>query len=75
MSGQITKKLSVLIVDDVELNREVLSIGLVDNYNVLHASNGREAIDIIESSNCYFIRWFSWAYRKSSRNGSFGLYI
>lgn len=51
MSGQITKKLSVLIVDDVELNREVLSIGLVDNYNVLHASNGREAIDIIESSN------------------------
>lgn len=51
MGEQITKKLSVLIVDDVELNREVLSIGLIDNYNVLHASNGREAIDIIESNN------------------------
>lgn len=45
-------KRQILIVDDVEYNREILSDVLEDEYNILTASDGREAIEIIkEKSN------------------------
>ena len=45
-----TKK-NVLIVDDVELNRAFLRDMLEDEYRVLEASNGLEALEIIEHLN------------------------
>lgn len=39
---------NILIVDDNKMNRQVLSKILSDNYNVLEAENGREALDILQ---------------------------
>lgn len=44
------QKQLVLIVDDMELNRSLLRDMLEDEYLVIEASNGREAIEILE--NC-----------------------
>ena len=41
---------TILIVDDVEINRDILADGFKDNYEIIEASNGRQAIDIINSS-------------------------
>ncbi len=38
----------ILIVDDAELNRELLSDILCDEYEILEADNGKKALDIIE---------------------------
>ena len=40
----------VLIADDVEMNREILSMIIEDKYNIVTASNGLEALDIIEKN-------------------------
>ena len=40
---------TILIVDDVEINRIILAEGFKDSYNILEAENGRQAIDIINS--------------------------
>ena len=37
----------ILIVDDVELNREILAVALGDLYPVLEASDGEEAIKVL----------------------------
>ena len=37
----------VLVVDDEEINREMLGFMLSENYNVLFAENGKEALEII----------------------------
>lgn len=42
--------MKVLIVDDAEINRDILSEILKDKYEVLEAENGREAINIMETS-------------------------
>lgn len=42
-----SEKPSVLIVDDSEMNRAILSEMLKDEYRILEADNGREAIDMI----------------------------
>ena len=39
----------VLVVDDQEINRDALGIILEDDYNILYAENGKEALDIIYS--------------------------
>ena len=39
----------VLIVDDVELNRDILSDMLSPDYDILTASDGRQAINIMNS--------------------------
>jgi len=39
----------ILIVDDEEINRIVLETGFFDTYRTVHASNGRQALDIIYS--------------------------
>lgn len=41
-------KKQILIVEDNELNRAMLSEILSDSYNVLEAENGQEALDILE---------------------------
>lgn len=40
-------KAKILVVDDVDLNREILNEILSDDYEVLEASNGEEALEII----------------------------
>ena len=39
----------VLIVDDVELNRDILSDMLGEDYDILTASDGRQAINIMNN--------------------------
>lgn len=40
---------TILIVDDMEINRAILAEGFKDEYQILEASNGLQAIDIINS--------------------------
>lgn len=42
-------KKTILIVDDIEINRAILSEGFSNEYNILEASNGRQALEIINS--------------------------
>ena len=48
ISKQLNKPQLVLIVDDQEINRDVLGMILEDYYEILYASNGREALEMIE---------------------------
>ena len=47
--GDIMRRL-LLIVDDVRLNRIILKKLLIDDYDILEAADGSEAMDIIYSS-------------------------
>lgn len=40
-------KSHILIVDDVEMNRDMLSVILRDNYDILQAATGKQALNII----------------------------
>ncbi len=44
------EKRTILIVDDVEMNRKILSVILADNYNIIEADNGASAKEILEQS-------------------------
>ncbi|MCF0186614.1 MAG: response regulator [Bacteroidaceae bacterium] len=44
-------KKQVLIVDDVEMNRDLLATMLEDSYGILTAENGQAAIDIMEAKS------------------------
>ena len=46
-----TPRNTILIVDDVELNRDVLSIMFSQNHEVLFAESGPEAIEIIQKQS------------------------
>lgn len=48
-SKQIQKPQQVLVVDDHEINRDALGIILEEDYEVLYAVNGKEALDIINA--------------------------
>lgn len=50
VSLDITNKKTILIVDDTELNREMLSLILQENYNTIEAGNGLEAIEMLEKN-------------------------
>lgn len=39
----------VLVVDDVELNRDILEEILKDEYTVIQAENGKRALEIIQN--------------------------
>lgn len=41
----------VLIVDDMKMNRELLADILGDEYSILEAENGRQAIELLETMN------------------------
>ena len=43
----IKKRPTVLVVDDVEINREILEEILKDNYEVASAGNGQEGLDYL----------------------------
>ncbi|WP_290771999.1 response regulator [Anaerofustis sp.] len=45
------KEKSILIVDDVEMNRAILKHMLSDDFNIYEAERGKEAIDIL--NECY----------------------
>ena len=47
-SKELKKPQLVLIVDDQEINRDVLGMILEDFYDIIYASNGREALQMIE---------------------------
>ena len=44
---KVRPKLRVLIVDDSELNREMLGSMLGDEYEILEAENGVQAVEIM----------------------------
>ncbi|MDD2959638.1 MAG: response regulator [Lachnospiraceae bacterium] len=41
-------KLTMLIVDDIEANRATMAAAFSDEYKILYAENGKEAIDVIQ---------------------------
>ena len=46
-SKQLKKPQPVLVVDDQKINRDVLGLILEDDYDVIYAENGQEALDVI----------------------------
>ncbi|MDD4370566.1 MAG: response regulator [Anaerostipes sp.] len=40
-------KLTMLIVDDIDVNRAAMTAAFSDEYNILYAKNGKETIDIV----------------------------
>ena len=46
-AGQIERPKLVLIADDIEINRDALEAILEDNYNLIFAENGKEALDLV----------------------------
>ena len=42
-------KRQILVVDDEQINREILGFMLQDEYDVLYAADGEEALDMIRS--------------------------
>ena len=47
-SKQIQRPQLVLVVDDQEINRDVLGMILEDDYDIIYACDGREALQKIE---------------------------
>lgn len=45
------KRPCMLIVDDVEINRTILEEYFKDDYEILHAEDGQQALDVIEENN------------------------
>ena len=43
----MSKEKTILIVDDVEINRAILAEFFKNDYNIIEADNGRDAVDII----------------------------
>ena len=50
ISNQLRRPRLVLIVDDQEINRDVLGMILEDDYEIIYATNGREALEMIEEN-------------------------
>lgn len=49
------KRNSILIADDVEVNRAILLEMFQKKYNILEACNGKEAIDFLKKDNSIVI--------------------
>lgn len=49
MNQYYKQKNNILIVDDSEMNRAILADMLMDQYNILEAENGEEAIDLLQT--------------------------
>ena len=50
ISKQLRTPHLILVVDDQEINRDVLGMILEDYYELIYASNGREAMELIEAN-------------------------
>ena len=48
-SKQIQRPQLVLVVDDHEINRDAIGVILEDDYEIIYAENGREALDMINT--------------------------
>ena len=48
-SGQIKRQRQVLVVEDQALNRDILGMILKNDYEILYAENGLEALEIIQA--------------------------
>ena len=48
-SGQIKRQRQVLVVEDQALNRDILGMILENDYEILNAENGLEALEIIQT--------------------------
>jgi len=48
-SKQIQRPRIALVVDDQEINRDVLGVILQDQFEILYAENGQEALDIMRA--------------------------
>ena len=48
--SNVRPQLKVLIVDDSELNREMLGSMLGDEYEIVEAENGAQAVDILREN-------------------------
>ena len=46
----------ILIVDDMEINRVVLAETFKDNYEIIEAENGEEALKVINSNDRCFVK-------------------
>ena len=46
--NQVQQKRTILIVDDQEIDRMILTDFLKNDYELLMANNGREALDVLE---------------------------
>ena len=46
-SKKIERPKLVLIVDDIEINRDALGVVLEDDYNLIYAENGKEALELM----------------------------
>lgn len=44
---------TILIVDDIEMNRQILRIMFESEYNILEAENGKEALDIVKRNSSH----------------------
>ena len=49
-SAMIRRRRQVLVVEDQEINRDILGMILEDDYDVLYAENGAEALDMIQAN-------------------------
>ncbi len=47
----MNSKNTILVVDDVELNRAIISEIFKDEYNIIEAENGKEALNLIKKYN------------------------
>ena len=50
-SKRLKRVSKILVVDDQEINRDILGTILEDNYDVIYAENGEEALDKIVENN------------------------
>ena len=48
---RIIMREKVLIVDDIELNREILAVALGDQYDIVQAADGERTIEILKNDN------------------------
>ena len=46
-SKRIQRPRLVLVVDDFEINRDAIGVILEDDYEVIYAENGQEALDMM----------------------------
>ena len=61
----------MLVVDDQEINRDVLGIILEDDYEVVYAENGQEAVDIMQAVDAgreQCVKRFAGTSRYDARN-------
>ena len=49
-SGSILRRRLVLVVDDYEINREILGVILEDDYDVIYATDGKEALESMRAN-------------------------